>query len=102
MFLMHLTNLPCFRKAEIPLRYVVPESKVETAKGKGIIRKYESTFDSQKVYAALTDHHLNSTKASLNSTKILRYITSAKIGDGSWHGTTENFVLSWQEQSSPV
>jgi hypothetical protein len=30
--------------------------------------------------------------------KILGYITSAKIGDGSWHGTAENFILNWQEQ----
>jgi hypothetical protein len=47
-----------------------------------------------KAYAELTDHHLKSTKADLNSTNI----TSAKIGDGSWHGTAENFILNWQEQ----
>jgi hypothetical protein len=34
----------------------------------------------------------------LNSVKILGYITSAKIGDGSWHDTAENFILNWQEQ----
>jgi hypothetical protein len=28
----------------------------------------------------------------------LGYITSAKIGDGSWHGAAENFILNWQEQ----
>jgi hypothetical protein len=78
--------------------YAVLESKVETAKGKAIIRKYESSFDAQKAYAELQTHHLTSTKASLNSVKILGYITSAKIGDGSWHGTTENFILNWQEQ----
>jgi hypothetical protein len=44
------------------------------------------------------EYHLNSTKASLSSVKILGYITSAEIGDGSWHGTSENFILNWQEQ----
>ena len=78
--------------------YAVLESKVETAKGKSIIRSYESTYDAQKAYADLTAHHLKSTKAALGSTKILEYITSAKVGDGSWHGTAENFVLNWQEQ----
>ena len=78
--------------------YAVLESKVETAKGKAIIRKYESDFNAQKVYEELTEHHLNSTKAALTSTKILSYITSAKLGDGSWNGTTENFILNWQEQ----
>jgi hypothetical protein len=70
--------------------YAVLESKVETAKGKAIIRKHENNFDAQKAYEELQNHHLTSTKASLNSVKILGYITSAKIGDGSWHGTAEN------------
>ena len=78
--------------------YAVLEAKVETAKGKSIIRSYESTYDAQKAYADLKAHHLKSTKASLSSTKILEYITSAKVGDGSWHGTAENFILNWQEQ----
>jgi hypothetical protein len=77
--------------------YAVLESKVETAKGKAIIRKYESSSDAQKAYADL-DHHLNSTKGSLNSTRILGHTTSAKIGDCSSHGTAENFILNWQEQ----
>jgi Zn-dependent M28 family amino/carboxypeptidase len=74
--------------------YDVLESKVETAKGKAIIRKHESSFNAQKAYAELQTHHLTSTRASLSSVKILGYITSAKIGDGSWHGTTENFNLN--------
>jgi hypothetical protein len=50
-------------------------------------------------YAELQEHHLKSTKASLSAVKILGYITSAKIGEGSWHGTAENFILNWQEQT---
>jgi hypothetical protein len=47
----------------------------------------------------LHEHNLTSTKASLSSVKILGYITtSAKIGDGSWHGTDENLILNWQEK----
>jgi hypothetical protein len=75
--------------------YAVLESKVETTKGKAIIHKHEGSFDAHKVYAVLQYHHLT---ASLSSVKILGYITLAKIGDGSWHGTTENFILKWQEQ----
>jgi hypothetical protein len=59
------------------------ESNVETAKGKAIICKHERTFDVQKAYAELKEYHLKSTKASLNSIKIIGYIASAKIGDGS-------------------
>jgi hypothetical protein len=50
--------------------YAVLESKVETAKGKAIIRKHESSFDAQKAYAELQTHHLTSTKASLSPVKI--------------------------------
>jgi hypothetical protein len=78
--------------------YAILEPKVETAKGKAILHKHESTFDAQKAYAELQEHHLKFTKASLSPVEILGYITSAKIGDGSWHGTAENFILNWQEQ----
>jgi hypothetical protein len=30
--------------------------------------------------------------------KILGYISSAKIGDGSWHSTAKNSILNWKEQ----
>jgi hypothetical protein len=59
---------------------------------------YESSFDVQKAYTELQDHHLTSTKAPISSVKVLGYITSAKIDNGSWHGTAENFILNWQEQ----
>jgi hypothetical protein len=78
--------------------YTILESKVETAKGKAIIHKHEGNYNAQKAYAELQEHHLKSTEASLHSVKILGYITSAKIGDGSWHGTVENIILNWQEQ----
>jgi hypothetical protein len=74
--------------------YAILEPKVETAKCKAII--YESTFDTQKAYAELHEHHLKST----SSVKVLGYVTSANIGDGSWHGTAEilSSILNWQEQ----
>jgi hypothetical protein len=68
------------------------------AKGKAILRKHEGNYSAQKAYAEFQEHHLKSTKASLSSVKILGYITSAKIGDGSWHGTAKNFILNWQNR----
>jgi hypothetical protein len=46
----------------------------------------------------MLNYHVKPIKASLSSTKILEYITSTKIGDGSWHSTSENFILNRQEQ----
>jgi hypothetical protein len=28
----------------------------------------------------------------------MEYLTSARINDGSWHGSVENFIINWQNQ----
>ena len=53
--------------------YAVLESKVLTDRGKAIVCEYEDTFDAQKVYQKLTEHHLRSTKAMIESSTILSY-----------------------------
>ena len=66
---------------------------LRTDKGKDIARKYKSTFDCQSIYRELQEYATDSTQATL-----LQYITTACIDDGSWNGTTEQFVLHWMEQ----
>jgi hypothetical protein len=78
--------------------YAVLEAKVETAKGKVIIRSHEKDYDAQKAYAELKNYHLNSNIALVSANKIMEYLTSARINDGSWHGSVENFVINWQNQ----
>jgi hypothetical protein len=78
--------------------YAVLESKVLTDRGKAIICDHEHDFDAQKVYKKLKDYHLKSTKAKIESSVLLSYITSAKLGDCTWNGTTEAFVINWQNQ----
>ena len=39
-----------------------------------------------------------STKAALQASSLLSYITSVTLGDGSWKGTTHAFILHWQDQ----
>jgi hypothetical protein len=76
--------------------YAVLETKVLTDRGKDIILDYENDFNSQKVYQKLKAHHLTSTKAMIESSKILAYFASTKLGDGTWNGSTESFVTNWQ------
>jgi hypothetical protein len=57
--------------------YAILESKVLTDRGKAIVREYEATYDAQQVYKMLTAHHLRSTKAFIESSAILSYVTSA-------------------------
>jgi lipopolysaccharide export system protein LptA len=78
--------------------YAVLEARVETAKGKAIIRSHEKNYDAQKAYAELTNYHLTSNTALFGANKIMEYLTSARINDGSWHGSVENFIINWQNQ----
>jgi hypothetical protein len=55
--------------------YAVLETKVLTEQGKSIIRDLEEDFDAQKVYHKLKEHHLTSTKAIIESSSILAYIS---------------------------
>ena len=78
--------------------YAVLETKVMTDRGKAIIRDHEHDFDAQKAYQKIKAYHLQSTKAKMESSVILSYITSAKLGEGTWNGTTEAFIIHWQNQ----
>jgi Reverse transcriptase (RNA-dependent DNA polymerase) len=78
--------------------YAVLESKVLTDFGKSLVRDHEHDFDAQAVYMKLKAHHLKSTKAMIESSTILAYITSARLGTGEWKGTTESFILNWMNQ----
>jgi hypothetical protein len=78
--------------------YAVLEAKVETAKGKSIIRAYKSSYDAQKAYEKLEQHHLTSNSAMFAANKIMEYLTTVCINIGSWHGSLENFLINWQEQ----
>jgi hypothetical protein len=78
--------------------YAVLESKVLTDQGKAIVHEHEQDYNAQEVYKKLTEHHLTSTKAMMDSSTILSYITSARIGSGEWRGTTEGFIMYWLNQ----
>jgi hypothetical protein len=97
MYLLQLMTSHCLLRSK-KFVYAVLESKVLTDCGKAIIRDHEHNFDAQKEYKKLKDYHLKSTKAKVESSVLLSYITSAKLGDGTWNGTTEAFVIKWQNQ----
>jgi hypothetical protein len=78
--------------------YAVFERTLQTDQGKAFVRQHEKDFDAQKIYMHLEDYSIKSTKASLDTSKLLSYITSAKIGDGTWKGTAQNFILHWSDK----
>ena len=78
--------------------YAILEQKVLTDRGKGFVRDHENDYDAQKVYLKLVEHHLKSTRAMIDSSSILSYITSVRLGSGMWKGTTEGFIIHWENQ----
>jgi hypothetical protein len=46
------------------------------------------------VYRDLSDYALSSTKASMSSRDLLTYITSSRLGDGTWKGGTYSYILN--------
>jgi hypothetical protein len=78
--------------------YAILEAKVEMAQSKAIIHSHEKDYDAQKAYAELKNYHLSSNTALFSTNKIMEYLTSARINDGSWHGSIENFIINWQNK----
>jgi hypothetical protein len=78
--------------------YAVFEQKVQTLKGRSIVREHEHDFNAQEVYKKLSEHHLHSARARLDASSILRSITTDRLGNGSWKGSTEQFLEHWKSQ----
>ena len=78
--------------------FSILERNVLTDVGKSIVRSHENDYNAQEVYKKLLDHHLRSTKANIDSSAILSYITSAILGTGEWKGSTESFIVHWVDK----
>jgi hypothetical protein len=79
--------------------FAVFEKTLLTDQGKAYVQEYEKKSDAQSIYRRISEYAIKSTKASLEASMILSYITSCKLGEGSvWRRPTASFVLHWQNQ----
>src|SRR5512133_2585398 len=78
--------------------YAVFDAKLLTDKGKALVRTYQHKYDAQQVFKELCDYALKSTKASMDASSMLEYLTTTRLGDGKWKGSTHAFILHWQDQ----
>jgi len=85
-------------KAKQKYLYAIFERILQTDKGKSLVWAHEEDLDAQKIFKELCKDALRSTWSSINSSRILSYITSIRVGDGQWNRTTHGFILHWQEQ----
>jgi hypothetical protein len=75
--------------------YSVLEQILQTDEGKVIVRSHNADRNAQSIYAEFLQVMMQSTEAMMDSGELLLYLTTAKISDGSWRGTTKTFVLNW-------
>ena len=88
---------PLFRKKQDYV-YSVLNKVLRTDNGKASVRQYEKTRDAQQVYRLVKQHCEQSTKANIIRSDIMSYISNVRLGDGTWNGTMEAFVIHWCEQ----
>jgi hypothetical protein len=80
--------------------YSVFERTLQTDEGKVVVRSHDSDRNAQLIYSEFLEVMTQSTEALMDSGKLLSYLTTAKISDGSWRGTTKAFVLNWIDKLS--
>lgn len=77
--------------------YAVFERTLLHHQGKALVRKYEKSYDANALYQELVKYHTQSTSATLESSATFAYVTNVKIGDGQFKGSSETFIIHWQE-----
>jgi len=75
--------------------YSVFEEKLKTDMGKFFVRLHEQDYNAQEIYRKLLDHAKASTQASIDTADLLSYITTIKLHESKWRGTTHSFILHW-------
>ena len=72
--------------------YSVFNRVVLTDMGKTIVRKYESTYDAQKVYSELVNYAKGSTAARINVEQLTTQLHTLCL-DSRWSSTNKGFIL---------
>ena len=65
---------------------------LKTDRGTVFVGKHEVDRDAQKIFEKTINFNLHSRTADIDASFTLRYITSAKLGEGTWNGTTVGFI----------
>ncbi len=76
-------------------RYSVLEQILQTDEGKVIVRSHDVDPNAQLIYAEFLQVMTQSTEAMMNSGELLSYLTTTKISNDSWRGTTKTLILNW-------
>lgn len=80
--------------------YLVAMTMLKTDRGTIFLGKHEDDRDAQKVFEKFINFYLHSRTSDIDSSSSIKYITSEKLGEGTWNVTTVVFISHWQEQVS--
>jgi hypothetical protein len=103
ILLIHVTNrlplktLLCLLNKQ-KYMYSVFERTLQTDKGKVIVCSHDSDRNAQLIYSEFLQVMTQSTEALMDYGELLSYLTTAKLSDVSWCGTTKAFVLNWIDE----
>ena len=84
-------------EAKQAFRFSVFNANLQTDMGKTIVRRHLANTDAQAVWKELCEHMRTSSKGALEKRRLTQYVTNTVLDDN-LKGTTEQFVLHFNEQ----
>ena len=77
--------------------FSVFNTNLQTDMGKTIVRRHLASTDAQAVWKELSEHMKTSSKGASENRRLTQYVTNTGLDDN-FKGTTEQFVLHFNEQ----
>ena len=84
-------------EAKQTFTFSVLNANLQTDMGKTIVRRHMANTDAQAVWRALSEHMRTSSKGASEKRRLTQYVTNTVLDDN-FKGTTEQFVLYFNEQ----
>ena len=84
-------------EAKQTFMFSVFNASLQTDMGKTIVRRHLANTDAQAVWKELSEHMRTSSKGASENRRLTQYVTNTVLDDN-FKGTTEQFVLHFNEQ----
>ena len=84
-------------EAKQTFMFSVFNANLQTDMGKTIVRRHLTSTDAQAVWKQLSEHMRTSSKGTSEKRRLTQYVTNTVLDDN-FKGTTEQFVLHFNEQ----
>ena len=84
-------------EAKQTFMFSVFNADLQTDMGKTIVRRHLAITDAQSVWKEISEHMTTSSKGASEKRRLTQYVTNTVL-DNNFKGTTEQFVLHFNEQ----